>query len=176
MQRLQEFLKLRLCVLRKAFGAHVSCSLNRFIHPQNHALRRFKTGVQKNGAEHSFAGVGQNRRTGRAARFALSFPKPDKFPDFDFGRYFVQRLFADEIRTGAGEHSFGVVRVPQKQGVPHHTIQNGVTQKLQTFIVFGRETAVRHGARQERLILKVIVDPFFQNRQIHQTLSGHTVT
>ena len=100
----------------------------------------------------------------------------DKFPDFDFGRNFVQRLFADEIRTGTGEHSFGVVRVPQKQGVPHHTIQNGVTQKLQTFIVFGRKTAVRHGARQERLILKVIVDPFFQNRQIHQTLSGHTVT
>ena len=83
-----------------------------------------------------------------------------------------QILFADQIRTDAGQLALGLVREAAVQIVRHDEAQDGIAQKLQTFVVvqaalpvFIGIGAVRQRVFENALVPERVAQPGFQFTQ-----------
>ena len=83
-----------------------------------------------------------------------------------------QILFADQIRADAGQLALGLVREAAVQIVRHDEAQDGIAQKLQTFVVvqaalpvFIGIGAVRQRVFENALVPERVAQPGFQFTQ-----------
>ena len=87
-----------------------------------------------------------------------------------------QILFADQIRTDAGQLALGLVREAAVQIVRHDKAQDGIAQKLQTFVVVQAALPVfiGIGAVHERIFQQPPVAERIAQaglQRLHQSLS-----
>src|SRR5690606_14472635 len=95
----------------------------------------FESGIQVDGTEQGFEGIGKYRRATKAAGFQLALTQTQEVRQFQALSDFIQGLLLDQVRPEPGQIALVYLVVAIKQQGSDHTIQDGVAQELKALIM-----------------------------------------
>ena len=89
----------------------------------------------------------------------------------------MQRILFDKIGTNARQVTFRCFTQTFVEQCGHRQIENGIAEKLQSFVVICRETSMRDGSQQELICFELMPQSALQRDQpfVHATWSVRSI-
>src|SRR6185437_6464778 len=135
--------------------------------PEDQRAGGVPAGVEVDGADDGFEGVGQDGRLGPAAGRLLAPAEEEDGPDAEAFGDLGEDPGVDDGGPDLGELPLGEVGVEAVAVLGHHQPQHGVSEEFEPFVrrrpvLFAAPAAVRQGLLEQPGITKVIRQPFRQ--------------
>ncbi|MNN12499.1 hypothetical protein D3C81_1254930 [compost metagenome] len=127
--------------------------------PGQHAIaRRLHAGVQVDGADQRFGGVGQDRLAAETAALQLARAQAQVFAQVKASGQYRQGLALDQPRAQARQLAFAGLGEALEQRFTGDEVEDRIAEELEAFVVAPGKTAVRQGQQHQLLVLEGITE------------------
>ena len=119
-------------------------------------------GIEADGGQQGFHGVGQDGGAVEAAAFEFAHAQIQRVAHAHAAGDFGKHVLVDQIGAQAGEFAFAIAGEGVEQHFGHAVIEDGVADKLEAFVVLGAVAAVGERLLEEAGILKAVAEVALQ--------------
>ena len=131
----------------------------------DHGERRVEAAIEKDGAEHRFERIGDDRRAVSATALLLAFAEAQRGAQIERPREPRERVALDEMGADPRQVAFGYLREAVIEKESDHAVQHRVADEFEPLVVNGAVAAVRQRLVQQIAIAKRVTQPCGKRRR-----------